>query len=335
MVHSNKAEREDMSVQSGATNALQSIPMIVFGGAGNLPIWLAQDCSLFAREGIEIALDSTKGSIPQMQNMMAGKYQLAATSIDNVMAYSEGQGDVPLDGFDMFAFAGVHSGLNSVVARPEIKSYEDIKGKAVAVDALGTGYAFLLFRILAEHGLELHRDYRAISVGGGPERLEALKRGEAVAAVMAAPNDIEAKNLGFTILADAAEAVGSYQGSVYAARRSWAKDHEREILGFIRAVTAAHGLVYSDRAGATATLQKRIKTLSEADAALIYAGLTRGTGGLNRSAELNIDGIRTVLSLRSDYAQPRKSLSDPMKYLDLGFYQKAVGQKAAGQKAGG
>jgi ABC-type nitrate/sulfonate/bicarbonate transport system substrate-binding protein len=240
------------------------------------------------------------------------------------MAYTEGQGDIPLDGFDLFAFAGVHSGLNSVVARPEIKSYQDIKGKTVAVDALGTGYAFLLFRILAQHGLELNRDYRAVSVGGGPERLDALRKGEAVAAVMAAPNDIEAKNLGYAILADAAEAVGgAYQGSIYAARKSWARDHGDVIERFIRAVIAGHRLVYEDRADAVATLARRIKGLAPADAEIIYGGLI-GPSGLNRTAELNIPGIGTVLSLRSDYAQPKKTLTDPMKYLDLSYYRAAT-----------
>jgi ABC-type nitrate/sulfonate/bicarbonate transport system substrate-binding protein len=310
-----------MVVPSGGKSVPRTIALIAFGGASNLPLWMAQDRGLFARENLDITFDSTKGSIPQMRNMMAGTYQLAATSIDNVIAYTEGQGDVPLDGFDLFAFAGVHSGLNSVVARPEIKSYQDIKGKIVAVDALGTGYAFLLFRILAENGLVLNRDYGAISVGGGPERLEAMRQGQAVAAVMAAPNDIEAKNLGYTILADAAAALGSYQGSVYAARRSWAQDHADEILGFIRAIVAGHRLVIDDRVGAIATLTRHIKALSVPDAELIYAALTGATGGLNRAAELNIAGIRTVLSLRSDYATPKKTLTDPMNYLDLSYYR--------------
>jgi len=313
-----------MAVQTGAGAALTTLDMITFGGASNLPLWLAQERGLFAREGLEIVLAATKGSIPQMQAMMEGKYQLAATSIDNVMAYTEGQGDVPIETFDLVAFAGVHSGLNSVVARPEIKSYRDIEGKTVAVDALGTGYAFLLFRILADHGLVLGHDYRALSVGGGPERLEALQKGDAVAAVMAAPNNIEARHLGYSILAeDAALAVGSYQGSVYAARRSWAAAHEREILAFIRAVAAAHELVRSDRAGALDCLKSRIKTLSARDAEEIYYGLA-GEGGLNRRAELNIDGIRTTLALRSDYAKPQKRLTDPMKYVDLAYHRKAL-----------
>ena len=314
-----------MAVRTGAGTALTTIEMITFGGASNLPLWMAQERGLFARQGLAITLAATKGSIPQMQNMMAGKYQLAGTSIDNVMAYTEGQGDIPLDDFDLFAFAGVHSGLNSVVARPEIKSYADIKGKTVAVDALGTGYAFLLFRILADHGLAFGSDYGVISVGGGPERLEALQKGDAVAAVMAAPNNFEARRQGFTILAeDAALAVGSYQGSVYAARRSWAASHEAEILAFIRAVAAAHELVRTDRATAIDCLARHLKSLSEEDIAEVHAGLANVTGGLNQRAELNIEGIRTTMALRSVYAKPRKTLADPLKYVDPSFHQKAL-----------
>ena len=35
---------------------------------------------------------------------------------------------------DVVAIMGVHSGMNKIVARPEIKDLKDIKGKAVAVD---------------------------------------------------------------------------------------------------------------------------------------------------------------------------------------------------------
>ena len=34
-------------------------------------------------------------------------------------------------------------------------------------------------------------------------------------------------------------------------------------------------------------------------------------------------GIRTVLELRSKFGAPKKPLSDPMKYVDLSYYEKA------------
>jgi hypothetical protein len=34
--------------------------------------------------------------------------------------------------------------------------------------------------------------------------------------------------------------------------------------------------------------------------------------------------VRRVLALRSEYGQPRKLLGDPMKYLDLTYYERAL-----------
>lgn len=303
------------------------LEMVGFGGASNLPVWVANDRGLFAAEGLIVRLDRTPGSVAQMRNLMAGKYQLATTAADNIVAYTEGQGDVNIAGFDVVAVAGVHSGLNSVVTRPEIRNYADIRGKAVAVDALGTGYAFLLFRILDKNGLKYGKDYTAISVGGLPERLDAMRSNKAVAGLLSAPNDVQAKNMGYNILGDAAAELDGYQGSSYAVRRAWAKDHEAEVVAWVRALIAAHEWIFESRAGSLEVLKKNIKGLSDADAQTIYASLTTGAGGLNRKAEINMAGMRTVLLLRGEFAEPKKNLTDPGKYVDLSFYRKAAGGK--------
>lgn len=302
------------------------INMIGFGGAANLPSWLAIDKGIFAKHGLDVSLARTEGSMAQIQDMMADKYQIATTSIDNIVAYAEGQGPAKLDKpFDMVAVMGVHFGLNSVVTRPEIKRYADIKGKAVAVDAPNTGYAFVLFKILADNGLVLNRDYTILPVGGTEHRMESMKDGRAVAAVMSAPTDLEAKEAGYNILADAAAELGGYQGSVYGVRRGWAAANEATMLAFIRAIVEAHGRIYQDKAVAKEVLLKRIKGLDDKGAETIYTALTTGKGGLSRKAEINVAGVQTVLTMRGDYAEPRKTLNDPQKYLDLSYYQKAVG----------
>jgi len=314
------------SVAAGQPAAAQThLDMVGFGGASNLPIWVAQDKGLFKKEGLDIKLEGTHGSVAQMKNLMAGKYQIASTSIDNIIAYTEKQGDVKIDNFDVIAVGGVHSGLNSVVARPEIKSYQDIKGKPVAVDALGTGYAFVLFRILDKNGLKFGKDYTVVAVGGGPERLEALKSGKAIAAVMSAPNDTEAKAMGYNILADAAAELGGYQGSAYAVRRSWAKEHEIETVSWLRALIAAHDYVFAHKAESIAVLRGHLKKLNEQQAETIYQSLTTGAGGLNKKAEINMAGMKTVLSLRAEFATPKKNLTDPNKYIDLAYHKKAMG----------
>ena len=38
-------------------------------------------------------------------------------------------------------------------------------------------------------------------------------------------------------------------------------------------------------------------------------------------------GVRTVLELRSKYGTPQKTLTDPAKYIDVSYHQKALGSK--------
>lgn len=39
--------------------------------------------------------------------------------------------------------------------------------------------------------------------------------------------------------------------------------------------------------------------------------------GLNRTGDLDLKGIKIVLALRSEYGEPRKTLTDVEKYYDL------------------
>jgi ABC-type nitrate/sulfonate/bicarbonate transport system substrate-binding protein len=313
-----------------ATKDLTKLRMIGFGGASNLPSWLAMEHGIFAKHGLEVSLQRTEGSMPQIQDMMAGKYDLATTSIDNIIAYTEGQGPAKLDKpFDMVAVMGVHSGMNSIVTTPEIKSYADIKGKIVAVDAPNTGYAFVIFRLLEEKaGLKLGRDYSILPVGNTHLRMDAMREGRAVAAVMGGPSDQEAAEEGYNILSDCAAELGGYQGSVYGVRRAWMAENGETLQRFIRAIVEAHGRVYEDKATSKAVLMQRIKGLSDKGAEQLYVSLTAGKGGLARKAEIDLPGMATVLSMRTAYGEPKLTLTDPLKYLDLRPYKQAMGAAA-------
>jgi ABC-type nitrate/sulfonate/bicarbonate transport system substrate-binding protein len=302
-----------------------TLDVVAFEGTTNLPLWIAMDRGYLDNEGIKINLHVTKGAIPQMQDTMAGKYHIASTAMDNLAGFAEGQMEVaPPPGFDVVALAGAHSGTNYVVARPEIKTFADIKGKTVSVDAIQSGYGFVLYRLLEDNGLRFNVDYKIIAVGSGPARLESMKAGTSVAAVLAAPNDIEARKLGYTVLADTVEALRAYQATTYAARRSWALAHPRETTSFLRGMINAMDYLFTNKAGAIETLQKHGRGLDPQQAEAIYRGLTAGKGGFNRKLFMNMAGVRMVLDLRSRYAEPKMALTDPNKYIDLRYYDDAM-----------
>jgi ABC-type nitrate/sulfonate/bicarbonate transport system substrate-binding protein len=308
-------------------SAQTKINLVTFAGATNLPVWTAIDKGFFAKEGLDVTQEVTRGSVAQLQGLMSGKYQFGSSALDNIVANTEGEGDTPISGFDLVGIMGVHSGMNRVVTRPEIRSYADIKGKTIATDALNSGYGLVLMKILAMNGLELGQDYMALPVGSGPNRLAAMKEGKAVAAALSAPDDIEAKKLGFNILGDTTEIIGAYQGSAIVVRRAYAKEHEAEVLAFIRAIVAATDFVFTDKAGAIAEMKQHIKGMSDADLEEIYTQMVGSKGGLNRGSKVNMDGVKMLLTLRNDLGGSAKKLTDPAKYVDLSYYAEATGGK--------
>lgn len=315
------------AMASAPAAAQTKLTIVTFAGATNLPVWIARDKGFFAKEGLDVTQEITRGSSPAMKGLMEGKYQFASSALDNTIAISEGQGDVKFDNFDVVAIMGVHSGMNKIMSRPEIKSYADIKGKAIASDALHSGYGLVLVKILAEKGMVLGKDYTALAVGSTPNRIAAMKDGKAVAGVISPPQHLRLLKEGYNLLGDATEAIGAYQGSAFIVRQSWAKAHEKEVLAFIRAQVAATDYVFADKAGALAVMRAHIKGLSDSDLESVYTEMVTSKGGLNKGARINMDGVKMLLSLRNELSGSPKKLTDASKYIDTSYYEKATGKK--------
>jgi ABC-type nitrate/sulfonate/bicarbonate transport system substrate-binding protein len=308
-------------------SAQTKITVVTFSGATNLPVWVGVEKGFFAKEGLDVTHEVTRGSAAEMEGLMSGKYQFGSSALDNTIAYAEGQGDVKIDNYDMVAILGVHSGMNKIMTRPEIKSYADIKGKAIASDALNSGYGLVLVKILASNGLTANKDYTVLAVGSTPNRIAAMQEGKAAAAVISPPEHLKLMKEGYNLLGDATEAIGAYQGSAFIVRRSWAKEHEKEVLAFIRAQVAATDYVFADKAGALAVMKKNIKGLSDAEIESAYNEMVTSKGGLNKGAKINLEGVKMLLALRNELSGSDKKLNDVNKYIDLSYYAKATGGK--------
>ena len=310
--------------QSAAQNP-QPVSVIVFPGGFNWPIWVAQEKGDFAKGGIDVQLTNTPNSVFQLTGLIEGKFDMAMTAIDNIIAYQEDQGEAPVaTPPDLFAFMGGDNGLLSLVVVPEVKSFQDLKGRMLSVDAMTTGYAFVLFDLLQRNGLAAG-DYRVEKAGGVLARWEALRERKQDGTMLLAPFDVVAKAAGFAVLQRAIDIYGHYQGLVGAARRGWARDNGDKVRAFIRGYVAGLGWLYdpAHKDEAVDLLRKHLPQMSPEVAAQSYAILIT-PDGFAPKAEIDIEGVRRVLALRSRYGEPRKALTDPMRYYDPTFYEAAL-----------
>ncbi len=306
--------------------AQQSLEVIVFPGGFNWPLWVAQEKGFFRDNGVEVRITPTPNSVFQIQELVAGRFHIALSTIDNVVAYEEGQGEAELSSPpDLFAFMGGQYGAVRLVAQPDIASVAQLKGKSLAVDAATTGYAFVLRKMLAQGGLA-EGDYTLECVGGTAARAEALMQGKTAATILTSPLEIIPESRGYRRLANAVDAIGPYQAVLGVARRSWARANEAALVGYIRGYVAALDWLFEprNRDAAVAIYRKQLPQASEAGAQKAWDVLLAGAEGFQKEGKIDLAGVKTVLALRSEYAKPPKKLDDPSRYIDERYYLEAL-----------
>ena len=313
-----------------ASNSAQELPhgtVNVFPGGFNWPSFVAREKGFFGGNGIQVTLQFTPSSVAQMTGLAEGKFDIAITAVDNIIAYVEGQGEAPIGPQpEFFAFMGSDSGFLSLVATPDVKSISDLKGKTLSVDARTTGYAFVLFDMLARNGLK-EGDYSIERVGGTVQRWNALRDSRQSGTLLSTPFNLIAQEQHFIELAKATKVIGPYQGNVAATRRSWAKQNKSLVIAFIRGYVQAIDWLYNtaNREEAVRILEKNVPEISPGLAQQCYEELLDAQDGFPRKGRVNFEGLRTVLALRSRYAEPPKKLADALKYYDPSYYDSAIG----------
>jgi ABC-type nitrate/sulfonate/bicarbonate transport system substrate-binding protein len=327
MLRSITAALAMLTAASASAQDKKTLEVIVFPGGFNWPIWTAQKNGYFAGNGLEVKLTPTPSSEFQLTNTYAGKFNIAMTAIDNVIAYQEGQGPVKIENPDMVAVMGGDNGFLHLVAVPEIKDVASLKGRQLSVDALSTGYAFVLRELIAKHGIK-ESDVTFVRAGGVRERWAALEKKEHAATMLITPFDIIAKAKGFNVLASASSGLGAYQGLVAAVTRRWAKDNEVSVVGYIKGYQQAMAWLYDrkNKADAIAILRANVPNMDERAAEASYGALLADKGGMFRDGAFDMDGIKTVLQLRSKYSEAKKELTDASKYIDTSYLKKATGR---------
>lgn len=309
-------------IEKNKSSPLKSVNVVTFQGGWNLPVWVAQQKGFFAKNGLDVEMEYTANSGQLVKDLLERKYDIAVAGIDNVIAYQEGQGAVPVTNPDMFAFYGVDNGLLSLVARPEIKSVSELKGKKVSVDALTTGYAFVIRNYLEQNGLT-DKDVTYSSVGSTNDRFNALLAGTTDATLLRTPLNLQAREKGLTILASGSE-LGNYQGTVGVTTRSWAAHHQDELVGFIRGYLDGLNWIYDDnnRKEAESILVSKAPGMTPEIAGVALQELLHN--GLQRDAAINLQGIKNVLELRNRLGEAANMLTDEHKYYDSRYYDLAV-----------
>src|SRR5262249_55534 len=125
--------------------------------------------------------------------------------------------------------------------QPEIKSFADLRGRTLVVDAPDTAYALQAKKILLQHGLHEGRDYAVKPVGAGAFRFKAMTESKDNAAgILNLPFTVQAEQMGLKSLGRTIDLLGPYQAGGAFVMRAWAQANgdtlERYLAAYVQSL---------------------------------------------------------------------------------------------------
>ena len=292
-----------------------------FPNAKALPLHAGIAKGIFEQRGFRIELHLTENSRSQRDGLAAGKFDVVHSAVDNALAM------IDIGKHDVVITTGGDSGMNEFFVQPEIKTFADLRGRVLVVDAPDTAYALQAKKILARHGLKDGADYTVKPVGAGVFRFKAMAESkDNAAAMLNLPFTAQAEQLGMRSLGRTIDMLGPYQAAGAFAMRAWARENAATLERYIAAYVEALLFVRdpANKAEAVAILVDKLK-LAQKTAERTYQLLLEPTFGFTPDAKFDLQGFKNMLELRAEIQRrPGDQPADPARYIDLGYYERAM-----------
>jgi len=159
---------------------------------GYAPLYLAKEKGLFEKRGIQVEIVVIESPADRRAAFAADKIQGMATTVDTHVMTAAAENPIPVK--QVLAMDDSHGG-DGMVAKKEIKTIKDLKGKTVAAQ-LGAGASyFWLNYVLGQNGMKLS-DIKAVDMKAG-DAGAAFVAGKVDAAVTWEPWLSRAKDTSF------------------------------------------------------------------------------------------------------------------------------------------
>ncbi len=231
--------------------------------------------------------------------------------VGNVRAYVQGATDIVFIG-------GIKNVMTqSIVARPEIKRPEDLKGKKTGVSRIGSNTHYFTIQALRRSGMEPSRDFSFIQTGGDPETLAALISGGIDAATMTAPTDSMAIAQGYRYVVYGPDLRIPYTATVFVTLRSVIAKRPQVVGGFMRAMAEAAMILHTDKEFAYKVLGKQLRV---SDRKVLDGAYNAEIKALEPRLVLKADALQAILE---EVAQvdPRAKKVKPQELMDLRYVE--------------
>jgi NitT/TauT family transport system substrate-binding protein len=262
-----------------------------------IPLPLAQKRGFLEEEGLQAEFIRMRPTVAWPA--------LASGEIDYYTGIGSGAISVAIHGLPVKVVACyVPSAPIALIAQPEFKSVQQLRGKTIGINAFGAALEVTARLIFKHFGLDHDKEIKFLALGPIEARFAAMKQGLTGATLGSPPLDVLGRKMGFVVLARAHE-LFSFPSSGLAANVKKIKERPDEIKRVIKAGIKANGYIHQNREGTILVMMEWLKT----DKEMATATYESSSKAYNDDGSIPEKGLRLVIEEAKKSAGVKRDVS--------------------------
>jgi NitT/TauT family transport system substrate-binding protein len=192
------------------------------------PVWVTKEAGLFEKHGNQVQLIFIQGATSAAASLISGDAHIAFMSPQVAITST-------MKGLDLVMIARLGNFIeNQIFGRKGITSLKQIK--SLAVSRFGSSADFVGRVLVEREGLKPDSEVAFLQFGNQSGRLAAIETGRADAAIVTPPITLQARKMGFPLLADGMKLQIPYSSNMMVVRRSYLEKNREAVRNALKAM---------------------------------------------------------------------------------------------------
>lgn len=271
--------------------------------------WIGQEAGLFKKYDLDLQLVYVGGGPPAAAAALAGDTEVTLVGASSIVRpFVQGSRDL--------VFIGAIKNIltHSILAKPDIKRPDALKGKKIGVTRIGSNPHYFAVQALRHFGID-SRDVAFIQTGGAPETLAALVSESIDAAVLTAPTDSQAIALGYHYVVYGPDLHIPYAATTLVTRRPIMAKRGPVVDRFMRVMAEAAKILHTDKEFTYRVLAKQLRL---DDRKILEASYNGEIKALEPKMMIRPDAIQSTLDEIAP-SEPRAKNVKPQELIDTRY----------------
>jgi len=259
-------------------------------GATNGSFWVADEKGLFKKHGVDVeVIFIGGGGARAVSALLAG---------DLHFAVGGGEGSVrsQLRGAEtVIASSTLTKGLQRILAKPEIRTYQDLKGKRIGITQYGSAAHLVLLLMLKKWNMTVDQ-VKILQVGSSPALLASLDNNGIDAAVLTLPTYFVAEEKGYRVVGDPIQMDLYYLQNTLETTRSYIRKNRSQAVGFMKGYIEGIAYFKKNKRESMDIMRKKLRIQSSQERDIRYLEMSYNLMS-NAYADVPYPSLRAVQTI--------------------------------------